>query len=61
MVYEFLNVDHEIQRLVTKEAPEETIQEAASKSGMRSMVDMAMGASQKGLISIEQIIPLVIE
>jgi len=61
MVYEFLKVDLGIQKLVTQEAAEEEIQEMAAKSGMRSMVDMAVEAAKKGYLSINQIIPLLIE
>ncbi len=61
LVYEFLNVNLELQKLVTQEAPLETIQEAASKLGMRPLVKMAIDASQKGLISLERTLPLFIE
>ncbi|MFQ5356418.1 MAG: GspE/PulE family protein [Mariprofundaceae bacterium] len=61
MVYEFLQVNQAMQGLISREVPEEEIQEAASKDGMRSMVHAAVEASQKGLISIERIMPLLIE
>jgi type IV pilus assembly protein PilB len=61
LVYEFLNVNMELQKLVTQEAPLEKIQETACKLGMRPLVKMALEASQKGLISLERILPLFIE
>ncbi len=61
LVYEFMNVTQELQKLVTQEAPVETIQETACKLGMRPIVNMAVEASQKGLISIDHTLPLFIE
>ncbi|MHC4269801.1 MAG: GspE/PulE family protein [Planctomycetota bacterium] len=61
LVYEFLNVNLELQKLVTKEAPLEIIQETACKLGMRPLVKMAIDASQKGLLSLEHTLPLFIE
>jgi type II secretory ATPase GspE/PulE/Tfp pilus assembly ATPase PilB-like protein len=61
LLYEFLHVNREMQRLITQMAPVETLREVASKSGMRSMVSMALEASQKGLISLDRIIPLLTE
>ena len=61
LLYELLCVNREMQRLITQMAPVETLQEVASKSGMRSMVSMALEVSQKGLISLDRIIPLLIE
>ena len=61
MVYEFLNVTPELQKLITQEAPTETLHEAACRSGMRPIVNMAVEISQKGLVSIDSILPLFIE
>jgi type IV pilus assembly protein PilB len=61
LLYEFLNVNMELQKLVTQEAPVEAIQTAACKHGMRPMVNMALEASQKGRLSIDRILPLFIE
>ncbi len=61
MLYEFLNVNLEMQRLITQSAPVETLQEAACKFGMRPIVDMAIEVSQKGLLSLDRILPLFIE
>jgi len=61
LMYEFMNVTQELQKLVTQEAPVETIKETACKSGMRPIVNMAVEASKKGLVSIDRILPLFIE
>jgi type II secretory ATPase GspE/PulE/Tfp pilus assembly ATPase PilB-like protein len=61
MVYEFLQVDKQLQKLISGEATEESIQEAACKAGMHTMVHMAVEASQQGLISIDRIMPLLID
>jgi type IV pilus assembly protein PilB len=61
LVYEFMNVTRELQKLVTEEAPVKTLHETACKSGMRPIVNMAVEASQKGLVSIDRILPLFIE
>ncbi len=61
LVYEYLNVNVELQKLVNQEAPLEKLQEAACKFGMRPLVKMAIDASQKGLISLEHTLPLFIE
>ncbi|MCP5003209.1 MAG: type II/IV secretion system protein [Planctomycetes bacterium] len=61
LAYEFLEVNHELQALVSQEATLDTIQASACKSGMRTMVQMAVEASQKGLVSLNHILPLFIE
>lgn len=61
LLYEFLNVNLELQKLVTQKAPLETIQATAYKLGMRPTVDMAVDTAQKGLISLDRILPLFIE
>jgi len=61
MVYEFLQVTQELLRLISENAPEEEIQKMASQQGMRSMLEMAVEASQKGMISLDRIMPLVVE
>jgi type II secretory ATPase GspE/PulE/Tfp pilus assembly ATPase PilB-like protein len=61
MVYEFLNVTPELQKLIIQEAPAETLHEAACRSGMRPIVNMAVELAQKGLVSIDRILPLFIE
>ena len=61
LLYEFLNVNLELQKLVTQMAPLETIQAAACKLGMRPIVNMAVETAQKGLISLDRILPLFIE
>jgi type II secretory ATPase GspE/PulE/Tfp pilus assembly ATPase PilB-like protein len=61
MVYEFLNVTPELQKLITQEAPTEALHKAACRSGMRPIVNMAVEISQKGLVSIDRILPLFIE
>ena len=60
LLYEFLTVNKEFQKLVTEEAPIETMNETARRSGMRPIVNMAVEVSRKGLISIEHILPLFI-
>ncbi|GJQ58770.1 MAG: type II/IV secretion system protein [Candidatus Scalindua sp. AMX11] len=61
LVYEFLAINRDLQALVSQEATLETIQKTACKSGMRTLVQMALEASQKGLISLDRILPLFIE
>jgi len=61
LLYEFLNVNLELQKLVAQNTPSETIQAAACKLGMRPIVDMAVETAQKGLISLDRILPLFIE
>ncbi|MDR4497467.1 MAG: GspE/PulE family protein [Candidatus Scalindua sp.] len=60
LVYEFLNADREVQKMVSEGVPEHEIQLLACKSGMRTIGDMAVETSQKGLISLNHIIPLFI-
>ncbi len=60
MVYEFLEVTKEIQKMATEDVPEEMIQAEACKSGMRPMVTMAIEASQEGIISLDQAMTLLI-
>ena len=60
MVYEFLEVTKEIQKLATQDVPEEEIQAEACKAGMRPMVNMAIEASQKGIISLDQAMTLLV-
>ena len=60
MVYEFLEVTKEIQKLATEDVPEEEIQAQACKDGMRPMVTMAIEASQKGTISLGQAMTLLV-
>ncbi len=61
LVYEFLSINHEIQALVSQEATLETIQATASQLGMRTIVQMAVEVSQKGLVSLDRILPLFID
>jgi len=61
MVYEFLNVTPELQKLITQETPTEALHKAACRAGMRPIVNMAVEISQKGLVSIDRILPLFIE
>jgi type IV pilus assembly protein PilB len=61
LVYEFLAMNRELQELVSKEATLETMQATACKLGMRTIVQMAVEASQKGLVSLDRILPLFIE
>lgn len=61
LVYEFLTVNHELQALVSQEATLDTIHATACKLGMRTIVQMAVEASQKGLVSLDRILPLFIE
>jgi len=61
MLYEFLQVDQGLQKMISENAPEEEIQKMARKSGMRPMVEMAVEASQKGLISLNRVMTLLIE
>lgn len=61
LVYEFMNVTRELQKLVTQEASVKTLHENACRLGMRPIVNMAVEVSQKGLVSIDSILPLFIE
>jgi len=61
MVYEFLNVTPELQKLITQGATVEALHECACKAGMRPIVKMAVELSQKGLVSLDRILPLFIE
>ncbi len=61
LVYEFMHVNLELQKLVTQGASVEEMQEAACKLGMRPLVKMAIDLSQKGLVSLEHTLPLFIE
>jgi len=61
MVYEFLHVNQILQKMISENVQEDEIQNAACESGMRPMVKMAVEASQKGLISMDRIMPLLIE
>jgi type II secretory ATPase GspE/PulE/Tfp pilus assembly ATPase PilB-like protein len=61
MVYEFLNVTPELQKLITQESPVAALHESACRSGMHPIVKMAVELSQKGLVSIDRILPLFIE
>jgi type II secretory ATPase GspE/PulE/Tfp pilus assembly ATPase PilB-like protein len=61
LVYEFMNVTLELQKLITQGAPAETLQETACRLGMRPIVNMAIEASKEGLVSIDRILPLFIE
>ncbi|MDR4503657.1 MAG: GspE/PulE family protein [Candidatus Scalindua sp.] len=61
LVYEFLAVNHELQAMVSKEATLDAIHATACKLGMRTIVQMAVDASQKGLVSLNRILPLFIE
>ncbi|MHC4268325.1 MAG: GspE/PulE family protein [Planctomycetota bacterium] len=61
LLYEFLKVNRELQKLVTQEAPVEVVQSTACNHGMRPIVNMALEVSQKGLLSLDRIIPLFIE
>lgn len=59
LVYELLEVNEEISRLVALNSSETEIKKAARKASMGSMAGMALGKAKEGLISLDYVLPLL--
>jgi len=59
LVYELLQVNEDIIRLVGVNSSEAKINEAARRAGMVSMAEMGLGKAKQGLISLDCVMPLL--
>ena len=55
-IYELLNVDDDLRRLIHDRASEQTLREHAQARGMRSLRDDGMRWAGQGLISLEEVV-----
>ncbi len=61
LVYELIEVNEDISKLVSDGAPEHKIREAAEKNGMLPLSHMAVGYAQAGEVALRHVLPLLAE